>query len=147
MLIYKIDKAIPHCSDEELIKYVKNVSSDARRYLMGHLRPAVEYLRKSLKWPTAAYDFIQKSTFCSKIDILVKNRHFGQKSTFSSKIDILLKNRHFGQKSTFYSKIDILLKNRPFVQKSTFCLKIDLLLKNRHFAQKLEILVKNRYFD
>ena len=40
----------------------------------------------------------------SKIDILVKNRHYCQKSKFLSKIDILVKNRHYCQKSKFCQK-------------------------------------------
>ena len=39
--------------------------------------------------------------FCSKIEILIKNRNFGQKSKFWSKIKILVKNRNFGQKLKF----------------------------------------------
>jgi len=59
----------------------------------------------------------EKSKFCSKIEILVKNRNFGQKSKFCSKIEILVKNRNFGQKSKFLSKIKIVVKNRNFGKK------------------------------
>jgi len=68
------------------------------------------------------WDFVQKSQFCSKIAILVKNRNFGQKSEVCSKIAILVKNRKFAQKLKFWSKIAILVKNRHFWSKNrNFC--------------------------
>ena len=59
-------------------------------------------------------NFVQKSKFCSRIEILVKNRNFGQKTKFWSIIQVLFKNRNFGQKSKF------LVENRNFGQKSKF---------------------------
>jgi len=67
--------------------------------------------------------FGQKSKFS------VKNRNFGPKSTFCSKIKILLKHPtfsqtlKFGQKSKFRSKIKILVKHRNFGQKRNFVQK------------------------
>jgi len=52
--------------------------------------------------------------FCSKNEILFKNRNFGQKSKLWSKIVILVKIRNFGQNSKFWSKIEILAKNQNF---------------------------------
>ena len=56
---------------------------------------------------------MQNLYFCSKIDIMDKNRNYGQKSKLWSKIEIIVKNRNYGQKSKFKnrnSKIEILLK-------------------------------------
>ena len=92
------------------------------KFIYFFLRKPNRSITSTLRWL-----FILKR---SKIDILVKNRHFCQKSTFWSKIDILFKNRHFVQKSTFWSKIDILVKNRHFCQKSIFWSKINILVKN-----------------
>jgi len=61
----------------------------------GHHKPAANFVRTN---KCKNQNFGQKSTFWSKIDILVKNRHFGQKSTFWSKIKILVNNRNFGPK-------------------------------------------------
>ena len=71
--------------------------------------------------------------FCSKIEILFKNRNLVQKSKFCSKIKILFKNRNFIQKSKFCSKIEILFKNRNFVQKSKFYSKIEILIFSQNF--------------
>ena len=71
--------------------------------------------------------------FCSKIEILVKNRNFGQKSKFWSKIEILLKNRNFGQKSKFVSKIEIFVK---FGQKLKFSSNLGK-NRNRNFKHRL----------
>ena len=64
-------------------------------YFFGNLLTSsvnfvIIFVPKGQKLPIPIEDIFgkQKSTFWSKIDILVKNRHFGQKSTFWSKIII-----------------------------------------------------------
>ena len=59
--------------------------------------------------------FVQNGNFL-KITFFVQNQNFGQKSKFCSKINILVKNQifdqksNFGQKSNFRSTIKILVK-------------------------------------
>ena len=92
------------------------------KFIYFFLRKPNRSITSTLRWL-----FILKR---SKIDILVKNRHFDQKSTFWSKIDILVKKEYFGQKSTFFQKIEILVKNECFGQKSIFFQKIEIWSKN-----------------
>ena len=95
-------------------------------------------------------NLVQKLKFCSKIEIWFKNWNFAPKSKFGPKIEILFKNQNLAQKLKFCSKIEILLPNLNLVQKLKFCLKIQIWFKNWNFGQKLkfgpknDILFKNR---
>jgi len=76
--------------------------------------------------------------------MLSKNPNFVQKSKFSPKIQIMFKNPNFVEKSKCCPEIE------SFAQKSKLCSKIQRLSKNPNFVQKIAvfdrkniILVKN----
>ena len=68
--------------------------------------------------------------------MLVKNRNSVQKSKFCSIIEILFKNRNSVQKSKLCSKIEILVKNRILAKNRNYY-QNEAVFNYFHFAQKL----------
>jgi len=65
-------------------------------------------------------NFVQNSTFLSKLKFVSKIKMFVENQNFCQKSDFFFKNWTFCQKSKFLSKINFFVRNQIFCQKSKF---------------------------